>query len=155
MSDQKPKVQWYRCDECDPPTNVYKLTVSPFDVPRLGLFLPPSTVVEPLFFGCGNWSIFEGDMHRMKPSHWAEIVDEEPVGIQFKFDWVKTCDRPPAEHGGVVWARGRELRIALFDGSKWREHAGCKEIEPPDWWASRWAELEGWESRWIAQSAPA
>ena len=144
MSDQKPKVQWYRCDECDPPTNGYKLTVSPIDVPRLGLFLPPSTVVGPLFFRDGNWRIFEGDMHnRMKPSHWAAIVDEEPVGtFQFKFDWVEASDHPPAEHGGVVWARGRELRLALFDGSKWREHAGYEKIELPDWWASCWAELE-------------
>lgn len=144
MPDQTPRVQWYRCGEHDPETNGYKLTVSPLDVPQFGLCLTPDVVVAPLFFRDGNWWIFEGDMHNcMKPSHWAAVVDEEPVGTpQFKFDWIKACDHPPPE-GGVVCARGRELRLALFDGSKWLEHAGYREIEPPDWWASYWAKTAG------------
>ena len=143
MSDQKPKVQWCRCGECDPETNGYKLTVSPIEVPRFGLFLPSSAIVVPLFFRDGNWWTFEHDMHNCtKPSHWAAIVDEEPVGtFQFKLDWVKACDHPPPAGGVVVWSSGHELRLALFGGSKWAELPGYREIEPPDWWASRRAAI--------------
>ena len=134
MLDQEPKVQWHACDECDPQTNGYKLTVSPLHVPLFGLFLPPSTVVEPLFFGCGNWSIFEGDTHnRMKPSHWAAIVDEEPVWHPVQVRLGQNL----RSSAGRAWACGlgprSRVRLALFDGSQWWEHAGCKGIEPPDW----------------------
>ena len=144
MSDQKPRVQWYRCGEDDPETNGYKLTVSPIEVPGFGPFLPPVVVVAPLFFEDGKWWIFDGDAHNsMKPSYWAAVVDEEPVGtFQFKFDWIKACDCPPPE-GGVVWARGCELRLAVFDGSKWLEHPRYRKIEPPDWWATPRAKTVG------------
>ena len=117
--------------------------MSPIQVPQLGgLFLSPDVVVSPLFFRDGNWRICECDEYnRMTPSHWAAIVDEEPAGtFQFKFDWIKASNHPPPV-GGVVWARGGELRLALFDGHKWREHPGYGEIEAPDWWANCWATL--------------
>jgi len=127
VSDQKPKVQWYRCGERDPcESGGSWLTIVPG--PKMG--------VSQSHFSNGEWG-------PNAPSHWAAIVDEEPSDDPpVELSWIKSSDQLPAQPEGVftvVWARAKVLRLATFDGCVWRrvDEVGDEGIIcEPDWWAS-------------------
>ena len=125
MSDQKPKVQWYRCGECDPAEDGFWLT-----------FVPGGKL------GIGQSQFNNGVWGPDAPSHWAAIVEEPSGDSPFEFVWVKASDELPRKPQGVftvVWARANVLRLVTFDGCVWRrvDEVGDKSIIcEPDWWAS-------------------
>lgn len=128
MSDQKPRVQWNRCGDCDPGEEGYKLTID-----------EKGRLVEH-YHTRGEWRLSPHDtMNPCSPSSWAAVIDEVPSGDPpFEFDWVKSSDRlPPNGDGGtvrVVWTNSSVLRIASFDGFRWWISDG-DDVGAPDWWA--------------------